>query len=351
MALINNRSKSGATPSPAANSGNGDTQSAGGGEKRNKAKPPKIKRPSRVRWGRVMIGGTIATIAGGTVIGLALSSAPQTVQIAFTTTPLAANESVDVNSLEWRAVPVDGLPAQPLTTNDLSDAGWYAEKDLPAGTPLTVLGFDNISRIDVGSLDDPSLMAQSFEAVAEDAVGGILKPGDYVNILATENVLTGEPTVRYVLSKVVLLDVAAQAADRSSGLSGAQAGADARYSGIPSLYTVALTPTQTAILTAAKDSNLTVVLTRPDAEDLTGAVYSNGRLTINDEQREVSREATDITGPSEAPTLAIDEQFPGDEPLVASDATASAPDTASPQEAEAPGPSPSEPSTAIDRLN
>ena len=242
-------------------------------------KPPKAAKvihPSRVRWGRVMIGCTLAIAAGGGAYALSASLAPTAVQVASLIAPVTANNPLDSASFGCIEVSASVFPAGTYTCEYIAglEEPLYASKDLVAGDWVSDDTFNSVTRIDVTTLTDPSLLAQTFTADAESAVGGRLRPGDLVNILATSTSSGDTAVTSFLLTKVLLLDVSGAPVTRGQAATSTTIGGDAAGSdttAVARLYTVALDPEQTKTLTAAKGQSLTVVLTRPDAPDIKGS--------------------------------------------------------------------------------
>jgi hypothetical protein len=236
-------------------------------------RPPKVKKPGS---GRRLLGltaaGTLGIMTlGGTFVFLN-GAQPSMVPAYQLQNAIPANAPAVLSDFAEILVPASALEGQLISLAELNGATWYAEEDLQPGALATAANFNLTTRVDIGELDDPSLLAQTFTASAEDSVGGRLRAGDFVNILQVIQGEGGTSAADFVLSKVLLLDVSAEPAGVTAAGSVIGGETATQYNGIPALYTVALNPEQTKILTAAKQSgSLTVVLTRADAPSIKGA--------------------------------------------------------------------------------
>jgi Flp pilus assembly protein CpaB len=239
-------------------------------------KAPKAPRIKKAGSGRRTVAFAIAGACGVLATAGAFSvingATGETVTVYRTTGPVAANSAAASNMFTATEVPASSVEGGTIIPADqLNGMTWYAEEDLVAGAMATDANFNRSTRIDVTELADPNLMAQTFTAEVEDAVGGRLRAGDYVSILKTSAAGSEVVTADFVLRSVLLLDVSTIPSDESSannsGIIGGSSDANinARYTGVPQLYTVALDAEQTRALTAAKNGRLTVVLTRVDA--------------------------------------------------------------------------------------
>jgi len=256
------------------------------GKKDKKARAAKAPKASKVRRpgrGRKVLGLTIASVLGVVAAGGAFAAIegakPASMTVYQLTGPVAANTAATVDMFRPVQTPINSIEGgYVIPEEELNGQAWFAEEDLLPGALATDSNFSRNTRIAVESLNDPSLLAQTFTADVEDAVGGRLRAGDYVSILQTVNTEGGAPDAQFVLERVLLLDVSGEpgdgvAAGAGTPLIGSEAATadNARYTGVPRLYTVALNPEQTRKLTAAKSSGgLTVVLTRADAPNVDG---------------------------------------------------------------------------------
>ena len=235
---------------------------------------PSRKRGSLRGKGPALIAAGITGLLGfgGIVFAVNAAQTP-TVEVYRTAMALAANQQVTANDVEVVEIPETELSPDMLTMEDLQDKLWFAKVGVPAGTPLSRVVFDTATRTNI-ELPDGFVLA-SFEAEPASAVAGKIQAGDYINITAVGQLPGGGGKVaRVILQRILVLDanVGAQTQTQTAGqpVDASQLPGPENplvYGGVPTLYTVAVTNEQAAILALSRSSDLYVTLTTANATD------------------------------------------------------------------------------------
>ncbi len=155
-------------------------------------------------------------------------------------TPISTSNTlpVDVNA--------DAVPPTALTLAEIQSGNAYAKIALPKGEAITTSVAGTLDKINYNL--PPGYVASSLAVSPERAVGGKIKTGDYVDIAA----VNGENS-KVVMQHILVLDVTVNPstiAESSNDTSAAgtsqtaQAGPDSQAvrTGIPQVYTFALSP-------------------------------------------------------------------------------------------------------------
>lgn len=237
----------------------------------NKTAPK--KKPSKTFSGNKtwFVFAIIAAVAAAGLIFAILS------QLVSTTTYYVLNQDVPARNQvtqEMLTPVVTSNGSQPRNALGLaevtdSSAPVYAKYALNTGDILTASNTGGLTSLQEGIPEDYVLA--SFVADANNAVGGKLSTGNYIDIIAVGG--SDSAVAKYALRNVLLTDVSSdpsaigdtssQATDEngnpleSSTQTSAQ---DQLRSGIPALYTVALPPADAAKLALIRDADLLVVL-------------------------------------------------------------------------------------------
>lgn len=156
---------------------------------------------------------------------------------------VAARTQVTVGMLTPVSTSTNGVPPRALSLNEFTNGNLYTRIPLKAGDVVSssVVGkFQNLT----STLPD-GFMVASLKVDPENAVGGRIKAGDYVDIAA---VSASNPIVaKIVLHRVLVLDVTVLPATITSNAnstelnrSGTGPDSPAIYGGIPQMYTFAV---------------------------------------------------------------------------------------------------------------
>jgi Flp pilus assembly protein CpaB len=105
-------------------------------------------------------------------------------------------DQVTGDMVRWVEVPADSPLAEGLVDESLLAGGLVATRPIAAGEPLT-------ARALAREVTGEGLRAMSVPVAREHAAGGVLRPGDRVDVI---DVVDGEPT--YVVTNAEVLSVA-----------------------------------------------------------------------------------------------------------------------------------------------
>lgn len=177
-------------------------------------------------------------------------------------------------------VSVDGAPPQPLTRADFEYQPLYSKTPLEAGT---VLQRSMVTDKQTLTSDLPEgFVLASILVSPEDAVGGRVTKGDFVDIAAVSDTDITQASSKVIMQRVRVMDVSvapeqiAEAANQA-GTNGLDesAASKALYSGEPSLYVLAVSYPDFAKLALIKDANIYLALSAEKEVDALD-VYENG---------------------------------------------------------------------------
>ncbi len=174
----------------------------------------------------------------------------------------------------------DGVPPRPLTRADFEFQPLYSKVPLEAGTVLQKSMVTNQQTL---TSDLPAgYVLASILVAPENAVGGRITRGDLIDIAAVSNTDVTQAIAKVVLQRVQVIDVTvapediAEAANRSgSQLLDEASASKALYSGVPSLYLLAVSYQDFVRLALIKDSNIYLALSAADGSSARDA-YENG---------------------------------------------------------------------------
>jgi Flp pilus assembly protein CpaB len=174
---------------------------------------------------------------------------------------VAARTQITPQMLALRSTSASGVPQTALKLNDLSAGNLFTRIPLKAGDVVTssVVGkFENLTtNLPAG------FTVASLKVAPENAVGGRIKTGDYIDIAAVNS----NGVAKIVLHHVLVLDVTvtplsiATAANATSSVN-QNSGPDnpAVYGGIPEMYTLAVSSSDFLTLAIIKDTSVYVGL-------------------------------------------------------------------------------------------
>lgn len=226
------------------------------------------------RWTLWIIALVCALVAGFGTLTL-VGQAAQRVNYYVVTQDVAARTQITAENTTAVSVPADSVPQTALTEEEVASGEYYSTVALQAQSVLissvVSKGLNALS----SELPKGYVMA-SLLVKPEDAAGGRIKRGDYVDIAAT-NAIDGSSLSKIVLHHVLVLDVTVQPDSVASAANAGGSGADgmvspgpdspALYGGIPQMYTFAVTPEEFAKMALIRDSAVYLALTSASATD------------------------------------------------------------------------------------
>ena len=236
------------------------------------------------------LAGLLAVLAMFGALSI-LGSAADQVSYYVLKAPVAARTQITPTMLTEVKTSNGG---QPRTAYDLA---WVQTNQEKAFTRIALRPGDTITASNVGPLTritdgiPNTFVAASFAADPSDAVAGKVRRGDYIEIAAISeaNAATGNVS-KIVMHHVLVLDVTVAPATIAAAANDGQAGANlapgpesaAVRGGIPSLYSVAVSPGDFTKLVLLKGKPLAVALS-PNRTDSTinassgqGDVFGDG---------------------------------------------------------------------------
>lgn len=185
--------------------------------------------------------------------------------------------------LEEVTVNVGGEPVNALTPEDLSGGKLFAQVPLAAGDVISGAVAGELTRI--GDEAPEGFSPVSFAVSPENAVAGKVRRGDFIDIIAVRDSDLGREA-HYVLTGVQVLDVTVAPSTIAEGANDDVApeslpGPESNLvrGGIPSLYTVALSPEDIVKLSVAMQDQLMIALTNtPNPEKNLGVASSEAQV-------------------------------------------------------------------------
>lgn len=252
------------------------------------------------RWTVWAFSLFFAVLAGFGTLAI-VGSAAERVSYFVLTADAAARTQIAPEMVTRVEVPADALPPTALTEEQIVTGGYFTKIALAAGTVLT----SSVVTEGLAPLAEEipdGFVAASLLVSPENAAGGRIKKGDFVNIIAD-----GEGGSRLLIHYALVLDVTvapATVADAAADDPSMAPGPDsaALYGGIPQVYTFAVSYEDSVALAAIRSLNayLTLVPGTPrDQVDITRGqdLFGGGP---------VGPSYTGSTTPAPAPTAPAD---------------------------------------------
>lgn len=214
------------------------------------------------RWTIWIISLALSLAAGFGVLTIVGSAAEQATYYAVST-DLPARTLITEDNVKTVTASADGIPPTALTLSQLQAQPLYTRIALNAGEPLTSSNTGPISPIN-SNLPEGYVVA-SLAVAPENAAGGRITRGDYIDIAAIDG-QTG--SAKTVLSNVLVLDVTvspsdiAEAATSRNGTEDTGPDSQASRRGIPQLYVLAVSPTDFNILALIRDNDAYLALSQ-----------------------------------------------------------------------------------------
>lgn len=195
-------------------------------------------------------------------------------------TNVAARTQITPDMLVEISTTKGGKPVNAIDLAEVNDNEYFALAPLRAGDVLSPSNVGPLTRID-SDLPDNFVVA-SFQVAPENAVAGKVRKGDYIDLIATNGDDAGA-TAKVVLHHVLVLDVTVAPETIADAATSGAEGSDinpgpesaAVRGGIPSLYTVGVTPADATRLALVRDKNIMVTLS---ANNTTGKVDAQTQL-------------------------------------------------------------------------
>lgn len=231
----------------------------------------------------------IAVAAAAVVFGV-LSQAVATTTYYVLNKDVPANNQILPDMLKAVKTSSGTAPGNAMSVGEVKRTPTYAKYALKAGDIVSPSNTGPLTPLTAGIPDGYTVA--SFSADAKDAVSGKIATGNYIDVIATNNDTTGS-SAKTVLRHVLVVDVAIDpskigdsqktttttdaagtAASNATGDKSQQSSTqDQLRQGIPSLYTIALTPEDAVKLALIKDSKLLITLS--PAENKNGVTPKN----------------------------------------------------------------------------
>lgn len=195
-----------------------------------------------------ILGILTAAIAIGIFVGLSTIFSTDTYYVLSTN--VSAKQAITPAMVVERETGKGTAPANALTAEQIVSGNLYARYPLHAGDVISTSNTGPANDVHLGVPDDWAIT--SFSIAADNAVGGILVRGDYVDLLGInteenieEDLIDGQ--ARYIFHNLMLLDVAYTSDIVEEGLDPATVG----RVGELLHYTVALPAEDVAMLHSA----------------------------------------------------------------------------------------------------
>jgi Flp pilus assembly protein CpaB len=205
--------------------------------------------------------------AGGSL--LILGSATATKSYWVLEEDVAAGVEITSDMLFEKEGPVDAVPGQALTADEFTSSVWYSKIPLARGTVLqsSVLT-DNV---DFRDGLPAGFVVTSILVEPQNAVGGRISKGDFIDIAAVSGQDVGSSLAKVVLQKVLVVDVMVSPNDiaetaNSRGQDLSEVGSEALYAGKPSMYILAVSPTDFSKLALIRNASLYLALSADQSQ-------------------------------------------------------------------------------------
>lgn len=250
------------------------------------------------RWTIWIIALVFSLLAGFGVLTIIGSAAEQRIYYVVAA-DVPARTPITLENTTPRTTSADGYPDTAVTLEQLETGQLFSRIGLKSGEVVTTSNSGPLVPITETVPDD--FVAVSLSVAPENAVGGRIKAGDLVDIAAVSE--SGSSRfAKIVLSGVQVLDVAVSPSTIASAATTDQVGPNATgpdsvpaRSGIPQLYTFAVSLEDFAALALLRDKNVYLALSSPDdanadrtaeayESDLFGTAPSNGEEFVFDEE-------------------------------------------------------------------
>ena len=247
----------------------------------------------RKMWFWIAAGCGVLTLI---VLVIFLQSLVSTTKYYVLNTNIPARTLITTSMLQEEVVSSGGQPPTAYSLSDVASNQLYSKTELHAGDILTSSNAGDLIPLRQGI--PSSFVVTSFSANPNDAAGGNVKRGDYVDVF-----YVGDTGANLLLQRVLVLDTTtdlSQGNSNSSSNSSQSSGSGATTTGgsgsaatssnsavsayrngIPSLYTIGVSQSDALKLAAASKGKFYVVLSSAD-EVTKGATPQTLGMSLND---------------------------------------------------------------------
>jgi Flp pilus assembly protein CpaB len=209
----------------------------------------------------------VAALLTAVVLFIILSQVTSTSKYYVLKEDVAARTQITEDMLQEVVTSTNGEPQNALDLAEIVTEPVYAKYPLNAGDILTASNTGPLNPIEEGIPED--FVVATFNAPASFAAGGKIQRGDYVDLIVVQ-----DDTASYFLQHVLVLDAtinldnaSASSTVNADGSTTNAADSSAVRSGIPTLYTVGLSPQDAAKLAIASQATIYVVLSANQTSD------------------------------------------------------------------------------------
>lgn len=206
----------------------------------------------------------VAALLTAIVLFVILSQVTSTSTYYVVTTDVAARTQLTPDMLTPVVTSSGGQPANALSLSQIESTPTFAKYKLFSGDIVASTNTGSLEAIEAGI--PKGFVVATFTAPATYAAGGKIGRGDYVDLIVVQDsTSTGVPSASYFLQHILVLDATI---DPES--SGAVSPNDAALRvGIPTLYSVGVSPENAAKLAIATQAKIYVVKSAIQASNVT----------------------------------------------------------------------------------
>lgn len=231
---------------------------------------------SKTIWVAAICAALLAAFIALTILGAA--TARESYLVLIQNVP--ARTQITRDMLDWKETVKDGIPPNAISEREILDGEVFALVPLRVGDVPSASTVGPLARIDS---DLPAnFVVASFQVTPENAVAGKVRKGDYIDMIATSGDDLGA-VAKVVMHHVLVLDVTVAPDTIADAATSGAEGADidpgpesaAVRGGIPSVYTVAVSPADATRLALVRDKNIMVTLS---ANTTTGSVEAQTQM-------------------------------------------------------------------------
>lgn len=206
-----------------------------------------------------------ALVAAGLIFGI-LSQMLATTTYYVLNAEVPARSQITEDMLTEVSASKGTEPRNALTLSDVAFGEVYAKIALNTGDVLSASNTGDQVSLHKGIPED--FVVASFIAEPNNAVGGKLTAGNYIDIFATTDAGDGKKT-KSVLRHIIIVDATASATDfvESEDVTDETTAQDTlRSAGVPFLYTVALSEEDAATLSNVRDNEIFLALSSAESD-------------------------------------------------------------------------------------
>lgn len=248
------------------------------------------------RWTIWIFAIALALLAAFGML-IILSDSASRVTYYATVDNLPARTPINLSNVKKIEVNVEGKPLNALTEREINSGLFFTKIALPAGTPVVEGVVGGLTPITYNLPE--GYVAASIQVPPDRAVAGKIKTGDYIDIAAVDGDVS-----KVVLQNIRVLDVTvnpssiSQASTSDASLTGGDgnvnAGPESQQvrSGIPQVYTLAVSPENFTKLALLSGSSVLLALSQNpapsslDAQSSLSEMFSSGAVANGGEGTE-----------------------------------------------------------------